>query len=198
MPLLPSSDLGKLSPLHKQLSAPYALKNYKDKKKNKLQFLKAHKLSSDLFTLLVSTEDTTGESLGLLREILSAVPELPQFHLLTIGSVKKKEVFQPTFSPDELPLALAVADGMMFLPSQLDPSIHLLLAALRFGTVPVAPSTKKVKEILVPFQPLEEVGNSFLYQKNSVWHIVDALVRTKENMRFPYDWDNLVQTCLKN
>lgn len=41
------------------------------------------------------------------------------------------------------------------------------------------------------YNPVEESGNSFLFQKLSVWNVHAAMVRALENFAFAYDWENL-------
>lgn len=41
------------------------------------------------------------------------------------------------------------------------------------------------------YNPVEEQGNSFLFQKLSAWNVHTALVRALENFAFAYDWENL-------
>ncbi|MDP2691890.1 MAG: hypothetical protein U1C97_01025 [Candidatus Gracilibacteria bacterium] len=54
--------------------------------------------------------------------------------------------------------------------------------------VPVAESGK-----VEPFDPIEERGNGFLFQKGNPWSLLVELVRAKETYRFPYDWRNVVR-----
>ncbi len=41
------------------------------------------------------------------------------------------------------------------------------------------------------YNPIEEDGNAFLFDKMSHWQIYSALVRALENFNFSYDWENL-------
>ena len=44
------------------------------------------------------------------------------------------------------------------------------------------------------FQPIEEKGNSFLFEDWNNWQVFAALVRCLENYNFPYDWSNIVHS----
>jgi hypothetical protein len=41
------------------------------------------------------------------------------------------------------------------------------------------------------YNPIEESGNAFLFDKESHWQIYSALVRALENFNFSYDWENI-------
>lgn len=41
------------------------------------------------------------------------------------------------------------------------------------------------------FNPVEEVGNAFIYLENSPWHMLAAVLRAAETFRFSYDWKSL-------
>jgi hypothetical protein len=47
------------------------------------------------------------------------------------------------------------------------------------------------------FKPVEEDGNSFLFDNWNNWEVFAALVRCLENYQFPYDWGNIVH-AVKN
>lgn len=42
------------------------------------------------------------------------------------------------------------------------------------------------------YNPVTEQGNSFLYEKDSAWHMLDAVLRASETFKFTYDWKNLL------
>lgn len=44
------------------------------------------------------------------------------------------------------------------------------------------------------FHPVEEIGNSFLFNDWNSWEVFAALVRCMENYQFPYDWKNIVHS----
>jgi hypothetical protein len=41
------------------------------------------------------------------------------------------------------------------------------------------------------FDPIEETGNAFLYEQNTPWHMLAAVIRALETNKFAYDWDVL-------
>jgi hypothetical protein len=64
------------------------------------------------------------------------------------------------------------------------------------GITPIVPNNHYLKTILAEFDPLDAVGNAFLYQENNVWSMYYALIRYIENYKFPYDNRNLVKNVL--
>jgi hypothetical protein len=43
------------------------------------------------------------------------------------------------------------------------------------------------------YNPLKETGNAFVYEKNSAWHMLAAVLRASETFKFSYDWKNLLE-----
>jgi starch synthase len=85
----------------------------------------------------------------------------------------------------------AAADMALFLTDATD--LPELEAALHYGTVPVCPMTKKVKS----YDPNQENGEAFLFEKITVWHSFAAVVRALETFRFPYDWRTIQRHCME-
>ncbi len=85
----------------------------------------------------------------------------------------------------------AAADMALFLTDASD--LPELEAALCYGTIPLCPVTKKIRA----YDPNQESGEGFLYDKLTVWHAFGALVRALETFRFPYDWRTIQKSCME-
>lgn len=59
--------------------------------------------------------------------------------------------------------------------------------ALAYGVLPVIQNDP----ILKNYNPVNESGNAFLFEKENEWLFFAALVRALENYKFAYDWQNL-------
>jgi starch synthase len=86
----------------------------------------------------------------------------------------------------------AAADMALFLSNPT--GMSELETALQYGTIPVAPSCKALKN----YNPVQEAGNSFLYDDNTKWHCFAALVRALETHVFPYDWRTIQRNCMES
>lgn len=53
------------------------------------------------------------------------------------------------------------------------------------------PIVYEESRIFADFNPIEEVGNAFVYAENSSWHMLAAVVRANETYKFSYDWKSL-------
>ena len=60
---------------------------------------------------------------------------------------------------------------------------------LLHGTIPVSSKRPEIAD----YDPNEESGNSFIYDKNDQWGVFAALVRAIETFKFPYDWKHIVR-----
>ena len=85
----------------------------------------------------------------------------------------------------------AAADMALFLT---DPTKHPeLLRCLAFGTVPVSIHCKSLSN----YDPNQESGEGFFFEKPNVWHVYGALVRALETFRFPFDWRTIQRHCME-
>ncbi len=86
---------------------------------------------------------------------------------------------------------MAAADMSLFLK---DPSnTPELTLSLQYGTVPVAVETSA----LANYNPNQESGDSFTFNKEDVWHAFAAVVRAMETFRFPYDWKTIQKNAME-
>ena len=78
--------------------------------------------------------------------------------------------------------ALSLPYRALFLSN---PTAHEELAhCLQYGVVPIAPEVKELDD----YNPVQETGNSFLFEQPTVWNAFAALVRAIETYKFPFDW----------
>ena len=140
----------------------------------------------------------------LLKELLPGLLSLPvEILILGKGSdaygalftqLSKEYGHRVAIVPDEESMIrkmYAASDMAMFLA---DPSgSPALQHCLNYGTVPVSISSKG----LHTYDPNQESGNAFLFEKATVWHAYAAIVRALETFRFPFDWRTIQRQCMK-
>lgn len=93
-------------------------------------------------------------------------------------------------TPSSVREMLEASDMALFLADPSDQSE--LSQCLAAGTIPVAPQTKSLKT----YNPNQEEGNSFLFERPSVWHAFAGMVRALETFRFPYDWKTIQKQAI--
>jgi glycogen synthase len=84
------------------------------------------------------------------------------------------------------------ADIALFLSDS--PDEEMVRHCLAAGTIPVAPKCK----LLENYNPVQETGNSFLFDRLDPWHCFAALVRALETHVFPFDWKTIQKHCLES
>lgn len=67
-----------------------------------------------------------------------------------------------------------------------------LKRALSSGVIPVSVPGKDLKN----YNPNQEEGNAFTFDKSTVWHAFAGLVRALETFRFPYDWKTIQKQAI--
>lgn len=95
-------------------------------------------------------------------------------------------------TPSELEQMCLAADIALFLS---DPSDQEELGlCLANGVVPVAPTCKVLKQ----YNPVQEAGTAFTYEKPNHWHCFAAVVRALETFIFPFDWKTIQKQCVRS
>lgn len=146
------------------------------------------------------------EKLGgnLLKELIPGLLALPvEIVILGKGSaafgayltgIAKEHSHRIAIVPNDeksIRKMFAAADMALFLSDAT--GTPELEAALCYGTVPLCPPTKSIKT----YDPNQESGEGFLYDKETVWHAFAAIVRALETYRFPYDWKTIQKSCME-
>lgn len=188
----------KPSPSSPALVVPYSEKTIQQKKKNKFSFLRSHHIAPETFTILIATKNVTKQQELVIKELVEGLHSLQGVRCILWGEVLsslKKELY---ICEKDIEQALAIGDVMLYFPEQISGNISLVITALEFGCVPIAPIMEKNKNLLIPFNPLEEKGNAFLYHSPTLWQIFEAVVKAKENYNFPYDWENIIKKCMQS
>ena len=86
---------------------------------------------------------------------------------------------------------LAAADMALFLS---EPAQQAELSqCLSYGTVPVSLTDKSLKN----YDPNQEKGCAFLFEKATVWLAYAAVIRALETFRFPFDWRTIQRNCME-
>lgn len=73
-------------------------------------------------------------------------------------------------------------------------SIEQIRAAIQAKRVPILPGEKIIQD----FDPVAERGGAFVYKLGSKYSLLDALIRARENHKFPYDWKNILRAGQKS
>lgn len=139
---------------------------------------------------LADSSATHGAGIGLLLETLDRLPS-DDVRVLLLGPVEAvhrqaldiaarrhagrfanlPEVDAPLFH-----LALSAAE-FLILPGPVEPGGELAMLALRNGVLPVAANCGGLRQLVQDFDPVTGAGNGFVFYKNSVEALGDAIGR---------------------
>lgn len=186
---------------------PYGVKNLDQKLKNKAALQEEFGWPEEPKRAMVCLPLGMTDALGgaLLKEALPGILAMP-VELVIVGKGSKEygslftdiakkhshrvRIVQDT--PEMLAKMYAAADMAYFFA---DPTSQpQLQECLTFGVVPIAPKTSA----LDTYDPVQETGNSFLYDEANVWHVFGGLVRALETYKFPFDWRTIQRHCLES
>lgn len=65
---------------------------------------------------------------------------------------------------------------------------------LMSATIPIAPDSSG--SLLHNYDPVQESGNAFLFERVNPWHAFAAIVRACETFKLPFDWRTIQRHCL--
>ena len=147
------------------------------------------------------------EALGgqLLEQVLEGILSIDvQILILGKGSTKYGSLFTELAKKFPHRIAIMESDEVavrkMYAASDMalfcsDPTdLPELPQALSYGVVPIAPATPALED----YNPVQEAGNSFLYEQEDVWNCFAALVRAVETHKFPFDWRTIQKHCMES
>ncbi len=141
----------------------------------------------------------------LLQDVLPGILSL-QVEVLVLGKgspsygalftkLSKEQAHRFHIVPDKedaIATMLAASDLALFLGT--DHPTAELKACLASGVVPVAMPHASLDD----YNPVQETGNSFLYENPNKWNCFAALVRAVETHKFPFDWKTIQRHCLES
>lgn len=119
------------------------------------------------------------QSIGILI-LGKGSPEYGAFFTQLANEEKHRVAIIPN-KPEDLERMLDAADMALFLT---EPNAADLKECLAHAVVPISPGSSYTED----YNPVQESGNSFTFQKQSPWHIFACLVRALETFKLPYDW----------
>jgi len=201
--MLPMTTLSPAS--DKTLVRPYDATTLEYKVQNKTALQEELGWAAEPKRAMVCIPMGVSDQLGgkLLEEVLAGLLELPvEILILGKGSASygqmltklaKEHSHRVAIIPNDDKMVarmLAASDMSLFLsPSS---GTEELMQSLRYGTVPLTPAGIDLHD----YNPNQESGNAFVYQKLNAWHCYGALVRALETFKFPYDWKTIQKECM--
>lgn len=118
----------------------------------------------------------------LVEALMPALKEL-NANIAMLGSQIKSQGVHNAFSVEE---ALEEAHLWVVLTDKLPEEFNMLVER---GVVPVMKTL--VHKEAENYNPTQETGNAFLFDKLNEWQVYGAMIKALENYKFPYDWQNL-------
>jgi len=140
----------------------------------------------------------------LLEDVLPGLLELP-LEILILGKgstaygkmltdLAKKHSHRIAIVPNDekaIRKMYAAADMALFLSNPA--AMPELQQVLAYGAVPLAPAVSKLHD----YNPNQESGEAFTYDKETMWHAFAAVVRALETFKFPFDWRTIQRHCME-
>lgn len=96
-----------------------------------------------------------------------------------------------------LPRKLAAGGDIILLPSKYEPGGIVALEAMRYGCIPVARATGGLSDSVIDYDPQNNAGNGFTFQKFTREGFLVAVVRALETYRNKEAWHKIVRRAME-
>lgn len=200
--------MSNLSPSTDQTIAQrYSVETLEKKIKNKTALQKELGWPAESKRMMLCLPVGMTKALGgeILEELIPGLMSLP-IELLIRGKGTKEygELFTKLASdknhrfaivPDKeeaVNAMFAASDASLFLSDASD--LSELKSSLKYGAVPIAPACEKLET----YDPIQESGFAFTYDRADVWSVFAAIVRALETHKFPFDWRTVQRYCMES
>lgn len=102
------------------------------------------------------------------------------------------------FTYDEtLPrLILAGADAVL-IPSKFEPCGLTQMEAMRYGAVPIVRKTGGLADSVINYDPREQTGTGFVFERFDQYAFYGAIVRALEAYQYPKIWESIQKRAMK-
>jgi len=191
----------------------YNLRTLQKRKRNKIHLQKrlALEQKQDVFVIGMVSRLTEQKGFDLLGEIISPLFENLNLQLVVVGDGESryKEMIQKasekfpkrigfSFSFEKaLPhLVFAGADALL-VPSKFEPCGIVQLQAMRYGCVPIVRKTGGLADTVEDFNPQQETGTGFVFEKYEPLALYTAIVRAYTIFSTKNIWMRLVARAMK-
>lgn len=96
-----------------------------------------------------------------------------------------------SFGADWTQPLFAGAD-MYLMPSRFEPCGLNQMIAMRYGSIPIVRATGGLVDTVTEYDPAQECGTGFLFQKYDAWSLYAAIVKSVQSFRFKDSWRSLM------
>jgi starch synthase len=186
----------------------YSKNTIEKKQQNKAKFCEEYELLCDRRQMLlgITQELTAKNGAQLFEDLLPGIATLDIcLAVRGVGSEKYQGVIDEyakaypgrlAVVPDtneDFRKMLASVDACFFFSAGED-NEKLAMGALAYAALPIAPDS--MKHLVEDYNPNQETGHGFLYQRGNLWAAFAAIVRARESFRFPYDWKTIQKSAI--
>jgi starch synthase len=196
---------------------PYLVRPYDDfhlaKEENKkhLQNVFGLSVGGDRAVLGMVSRLADQKGVDLLAHVMEEILELDvQMVILGTGEDRYEEMLRYFASkyPGKLAIKLEFSDklaheiyggaDMLLMPSRFEPCGISQMIAMRYGTVPIVRETGGLKDTVIPYNEMTDIGNGFSFENYNAHELLFAVQHAVGiYQQDKLVWDNICQNALK-
>jgi starch synthase len=197
-----------------QIYKNFSYKTIRYKKANKEHLQKILKLPIDSGTPIISLTSrvTFQKGFELLEQLFENLLSMDLQMIIMgdgdkkyINSLKKyckkypkKIVWLPFAENQKLETIIYAASDIFLLPSHHEPCGINQLIAMRYGCIPVVRKVGGLHDTVVNYNPVNNRGTGFSFNKYDAFSLYGAIVRALENYGYKDIWNNLIVRAMQS
>ncbi len=189
----------------------YTSKTLSERKKNKKILQQKFNLpeSNDVFVVAIVSRLSEQKGLDLVLAMIEPLLENFDFQFVVVGAGDSKyhEFFEKLdkqypqvathLSYDAiLPQVIYAGADMILIPSHFEPSGLTQMEAMRYGLVPLVRKTGGLADSVEDYNPREQTGTGFVFEKYDKYAFFSAFVRALETYHYPVIWQAIQERAM--
>jgi len=197
----------------KHIISNFNVNNLKDRIKNKIQLQKEFGLevNPEIPILGMVTRLNEQKGIDLLFPIFEIMLSEFNFQFIVVGGGEPKyrtffEEMNKKFpsrvgchlmSDFILSRHIFAGADIFLIPSKFEPCGITQMEAMRYGAIPLVRKTGGLADTVEDFNPVNNTGNGFVFQKFHHYALLGAIVRALEAYKYQKTWEGLIKRAMK-
>ncbi len=163
----------------------------------------------DVFVVAVVSRLTEQKGLDLIVAMIEPLLENFDFQFVVVGAGDSKyhtffegldqqyaQVATHLSYDAILPQVIYAGADMILIPSHFEPSGLTQMEAMRYGLVPLVRKTGGLADSVEDYNPREQTGTGFVFEKYDQYAFFSTFVRALETFRYPAIWQGIQERAM--
>lgn len=189
----------------------YSVKSLSERRKNKVVLQRKFNLEEDdsIPIFAIVSRLTSQKGLVLLKDTIEPLLDNYKFQLIVLGTgesiflsffteleKKYKQVATHLSFDNILPHVIYAGADVVLIPSKFEPSGLTQMEAMRYGALPLVRKTGGLADSVIGYDPCEEVGTGFTFEKYDKYAFFGAFVEAIQTYKYKDIWTQIQKRAM--